>query len=48
MAYFFAVLAAAAADQCIKLGLPVPAGLELPSAESDGESDIVQPRRKVS
>ena len=35
MAYFFAVLAGAAADQCMKAGLALPRGWELAGTDEE-------------
>jgi hypothetical protein len=44
MAYFFAVLAGAAADQCMKAGLPLPHGWELAATD---EEDAPTSRRRT-
>jgi hypothetical protein len=38
MAYFFAVLAGAAADQCMKAGLPLPRGWDIAAEEDDASA----------
>jgi hypothetical protein len=45
MAYFFGVMAGAAADQCIKAGLPVPRSWE--GVASENVADLISQRPAV-